>query len=130
MSLSNNQPSSEPLKPHLPEFNYDESFRLTQSPHPTFGPGNSGAGSSFLDDWRLKGETVGFTTIDAEKMEPRRVTTLPLIHGPADSSLTQIYLFDIARHMYRLLIGGVTPRPIAFVSSVSPNGVRNLAPFR
>ncbi|HEY7390099.1 MAG TPA: flavin reductase family protein [Bryobacteraceae bacterium] len=30
---------------------------------------------------------------------------------------------------YKLLIGSVVPRPIAFVSTVSPNGVRNLAPF-
>lgn len=30
---------------------------------------------------------------------------------------------------YKLLIGCVTPRPIAFVSSVSPDGRPNLAPF-
>jgi flavin reductase (DIM6/NTAB) family NADH-FMN oxidoreductase RutF len=28
-----------------------------------------------------------------------------------------------------LLIGSIVPRPIAFVSTVSPDGVRNLAPF-
>jgi flavin reductase (DIM6/NTAB) family NADH-FMN oxidoreductase RutF len=31
--------------------------------------------------------------------------------------------------MYRLLIGSVVPRPIAFVSTMSPAGVLNLAPF-
>jgi flavin reductase (DIM6/NTAB) family NADH-FMN oxidoreductase RutF len=31
--------------------------------------------------------------------------------------------------VYKLLIGSVVPRPIAFVSTVSPAGVRNLAPF-
>ena len=31
--------------------------------------------------------------------------------------------------MYRLLIGCVVPRPIAWVSSVDADGVRNLAPF-
>ncbi|TAK56057.1 MAG: flavin reductase family protein [Bacteroidetes bacterium] len=31
--------------------------------------------------------------------------------------------------IYKLLIGSVVPRPIAFVSSLSPDGVRNLAPF-
>ncbi|HAU66953.1 MAG: flavin reductase family protein [Arenicella sp.] len=31
--------------------------------------------------------------------------------------------------MYKLLIGGVSPRPIAWVSSVSSAGVLNLAPF-
>ena len=33
--------------------------------------------------------------------------------------------FDI----YRLLAGSITPRPIAFVSTVSADGVRNLAPY-
>lgn len=31
--------------------------------------------------------------------------------------------------MYRTLAGGVVPRPIAWVSSTSPDGVDNLAPF-
>ena len=31
--------------------------------------------------------------------------------------------------IYKLLIGSVVPRPIAFVSSVSPEGVFNAAPF-
>lgn len=30
---------------------------------------------------------------------------------------------------YKLLIGGIVPRPIAFVSTVSPDGRENLAPF-
>lgn len=30
---------------------------------------------------------------------------------------------------YKLLIGGITPRPIAWVSTVSPRGITNLAPF-
>lgn len=34
-----------------------------------------------------------------------------------------------ARDIYKLLIGTVVPRPIAFVSTVSADGVRNLAPF-
>jgi flavin reductase (DIM6/NTAB) family NADH-FMN oxidoreductase RutF len=33
--------------------------------------------------------------------------------------------FDV----YRLLVGSIVPRPIAFVSTVSPVGVLNLAPF-
>lgn len=31
--------------------------------------------------------------------------------------------------VYKLLIGSITPRPIAFVSTVSPDGVYNLSPF-
>jgi len=34
-----------------------------------------------------------------------------------------------SKDMYQLLIGLVTPRPIAWVTTVSPNGVTNLAPF-
>lgn len=32
-------------------------------------------------------------------------------------------------NVYKLMIGAIVPRPIAFVSSVSRDGVRNLAPF-
>jgi len=31
--------------------------------------------------------------------------------------------------VYKVLIGAIVPRPIAFVSSISPEGIRNLAPF-
>ncbi len=34
-----------------------------------------------------------------------------------------------AQNIYKLLIGAIVPRPIAFVSTVSAAGVRNLAPF-
>lgn len=33
------------------------------------------------------------------------------------------------RDIYKLLIGSIVPRPIAFVSTVSADGIRNLAPF-
>lgn len=33
------------------------------------------------------------------------------------------------RDVYKILIGSIVPRPIAFVSTVSPEGVFNLAPF-
>ena len=34
-----------------------------------------------------------------------------------------------AESIYKLMIGAIVPRPIAFVSTVDPQGVRNLAPF-
>ena len=41
--------------------------------------------------------------------------------------------FDPAEHLpgniYKLMIGAIVPRPIAWVSSIDRNGVRNLAPF-
>ena len=30
---------------------------------------------------------------------------------------------------YKLLIGSIVPRPIGFISTISPNGIYNLAPF-
>lgn len=33
------------------------------------------------------------------------------------------------RDVYKLMVGAIVPRPIAFVSTVSPEGVLNLAPF-
>jgi flavin reductase (DIM6/NTAB) family NADH-FMN oxidoreductase RutF len=36
---------------------------------------------------------------------------------------------DSAANLYKLMIGMVVPRPIAFVSSVDEHGTRNLAPF-
>lgn len=42
-------------------------------------------------------------------------------------------IIDPKRHthkeVYKLLIGSIVPRPIALVSSLSPDGVPNLAPF-
>jgi len=34
-----------------------------------------------------------------------------------------------SNNVYKLLIGAIVPRPIAFVSTVSPEGILNLAPF-
>ncbi|HXF26702.1 MAG TPA: flavin reductase, partial [Bryobacteraceae bacterium] len=33
------------------------------------------------------------------------------------------------RNVYKLMVGAIVPRPIAFVSTLSADGVRNLAPF-
>jgi flavin reductase (DIM6/NTAB) family NADH-FMN oxidoreductase RutF len=33
------------------------------------------------------------------------------------------------RNIYKLMVGAIIPRPIAFVSTLSADGVRNLAPF-
>jgi flavin reductase (DIM6/NTAB) family NADH-FMN oxidoreductase RutF len=34
-----------------------------------------------------------------------------------------------ASDIYKLMVGAIVPRPIAFVSTISPDGLRNLAPF-
>src|SRR3954470_2509420 len=38
-------------------------------------------------------------------------------------------LTENPQNVYKLMIGAIIPRPIAFVSSMSVDGVRNLAPF-
>jgi flavin reductase (DIM6/NTAB) family NADH-FMN oxidoreductase RutF len=44
-----------------------------------------------------------------------------------------MYRYDPAEHaakdIYKLMIGAIVPRPIAFVSSEDDKGIRNLAPF-
>ena len=34
-----------------------------------------------------------------------------------------------AQNVYKLMVGVIVPRPIAFVSTISADGIRNLAPF-
>ena len=43
-----------------------------------------------------------------------------MIIDPASAAPTEVY---------KVMIGAIVPRPIAFVSTVSPEGIRNLAPF-
>jgi flavin reductase (DIM6/NTAB) family NADH-FMN oxidoreductase RutF len=50
-----------------------------------------------------------------EELDGAEVTVDPAQEAPAN--------------VYKLLIGAVVPRPIAFVSTVSADGIRNLAPF-
>ena len=33
------------------------------------------------------------------------------------------------RNIYKLMVGVIVPRPVAFVSTISPEGIQNLAPF-
>ncbi|KZT04739.1 uncharacterized protein LAESUDRAFT_727615 [Laetiporus sulphureus 93-53] len=51
----------------------------------------------------VEGERAGWRVVDAAKEDPTK--------------------------LYRMMISGIVPRPIAFVSSVSADGVENLAPF-
>lgn len=48
-----------------------------------------------------------------------------------DRSTTDFFQFDqlTARERYKLLIGAVVPRPIAWVTTLSPDGIPNAAPY-
>ena len=38
--------------------------------------------------------------------------------------------YAMSRKLYGIFVSGLVPRPVAFVSSISEDGVENLAPFR
>lgn len=59
---------------------------------------------AFIDGATLEGSQENFHHIDPEEVEDKP-------------------------QIYKLMIGGITPRPIAFCSTISPSGVKNLAPF-
>jgi flavin reductase (DIM6/NTAB) family NADH-FMN oxidoreductase RutF len=51
------------------------------------------------------------------------------IASPVDRMISLDLTTMASTPAYKLLIGAIVPRPIAFVSTVSPEGVGNLAPF-
>jgi flavin reductase (DIM6/NTAB) family NADH-FMN oxidoreductase RutF len=59
---------------------------------------------AFVDGATLKGSQENFRHIDPDEVEDKP-------------------------QIYKLMIGGITPRPIAFCSTISPTGVKGLAPF-
>ncbi|EIN11791.1 flavo protein oxygenase [Punctularia strigosozonata HHB-11173 SS5] len=87
-----------------PKFNEGPAFRFTRPPHPDWKPGDGLPGTSKLaSEWKAD-EAAGWKTWQLDSTSPRDI--------------------------YRLLTSAVVPRPIAFVSTISSNGVPNLAPFR
>ena len=63
--------------------------------------------------------------MEGSRYRNRRSKVLPV------GRLTVISTDDSAcRKLYLLMISGIIPRPIAFVSSMSGDGKHNLAPFR
>ncbi|KAJ8072813.1 hypothetical protein PM082_016372 [Marasmius tenuissimus] len=91
------------LEPHLPPFNNDAAFVRTQPPNPEYKFGDRLSATEEGRRW-LEGEKMGWKTFDTSK--------------------------ESAKDLYPLLLSGVYPRPVAFVSSVTEDGVENLAPFR
>ncbi|KAF8529751.1 hypothetical protein BU17DRAFT_36668 [Hysterangium stoloniferum] len=86
----------------LPSFDSTHPFEFTQSPIPTWSYGDAPSKSAVGAAW-AEGEKKGWTIIDTETEDKRK--------------------------LYALMISGIIPRPIAFVSTISDDGVPNLAPF-
>ncbi|CAE6510611.1 unnamed protein product [Rhizoctonia solani] len=88
-----------------PDFDPEPAFQYTLPPNKEWKVGQpfDGSGPSALAAEWAKGYEGGWQTFETGKEKP------------AD--------------LYRLMISGVIPRPIAFVSSLSASGTPNLAPF-
>ncbi|KAI0028490.1 hypothetical protein K488DRAFT_89688 [Vararia minispora EC-137] len=86
----------------LPQYIFDSHTGFTAPPSPgwTFGEKVDETGEGRA--W-LEGDKAGWKFVEPEKEAPV--------------------------NMYKLLVSGIVPRPIAFVSSESAIGVQNLAPF-
>ncbi|OCH91051.1 hypothetical protein OBBRIDRAFT_792666 [Obba rivulosa] len=85
------------------EFDHGSVWEYTEPPHPDFTYGRKVEATPDGKKWVEDGEKAGFKVVDASKEDPMK--------------------------LYQLMISGIVPRPIAFVSSVSESGVENLAPF-
>jgi len=86
----------------LPSFTPTKEFKFTTSPNPGWTYGQSIEATPEGRAW-IEGEKAGWTVIDTAKEEPGRI--------------------------YSIMLAGIVPRPVAFVSSISADGIENLAPF-
>ncbi|EPS95779.1 hypothetical protein FOMPIDRAFT_1131754 [Fomitopsis schrenkii] len=86
----------------LGPYDHAAEARFTVPPNPEWSFGQPIDTTPEGRAW-MEGAKEGWKVIDTEKEDPTA--------------------------MYKLMISGVVPRPIAFVSSVSADGVENLAPF-
>ncbi|KAG6834278.1 hypothetical protein H0H93_010723 [Arthromyces matolae] len=77
-------------------------FKITDAPNPSFTFGQKLDATAQGREW-LEGEKEGWKTVDPATEEPVK--------------------------LYGLLLSGIVPRPIAFVSTVSEDGVANIGPF-
>ncbi|EKM60446.1 uncharacterized protein PHACADRAFT_133001 [Phanerochaete carnosa HHB-10118-sp] len=85
----------------LPPYPVEHASRYYERRNPQFTYGTPVDATPAGKTW-VEGEKGGWTVVDTATEDPR---------------------------WYRLMISGIVPRPIAFVSTVSDSGVENLAPF-
>ncbi|PCH35525.1 hypothetical protein WOLCODRAFT_80804 [Wolfiporia cocos MD-104 SS10] len=86
----------------LAPFDHSSEFKFTEVPNPTWSYGQRLDATAEGRQW-LEGEKEGWKVVETSKEDPNK--------------------------LYRLMVSGIVPRPIAFVSSISADGVANLAPF-
>lgn len=86
----------------LPPYPAEHSSQYFERPNPQFTYGTPVDATPQGKAW-VEGEKEGWTVVDTATEDPGK--------------------------LYRLMISGIIPRPVAFVSSISESGVENLAPF-
>ncbi|THH11519.1 hypothetical protein EW146_g8011 [Bondarzewia mesenterica] len=86
----------------LPHFDEQATFKHTAPPNSAWTYGQRVDATVEGKEW-LSGERDGWKVVDAGSENPMK--------------------------LYALMISGIVPRPIAFVSTVSATGIENLAPF-
>ncbi|PCH37513.1 hypothetical protein WOLCODRAFT_128503 [Wolfiporia cocos MD-104 SS10] len=86
----------------LPPFNSTAQFRQTLPPNPQWTFGQPVDATPAGKAW-VAGEEAGWDVVDADTEDKMK--------------------------LYALMLSGIAPRPVAFVSTVSETGVENLAPF-
>ncbi|KAI0827582.1 hypothetical protein BC628DRAFT_1367476 [Trametes gibbosa] len=94
--------SSNAAAPALLAFDNTTRPKYTESPNPKFVYGQKVDETSGGKEW-VESAKNGWKTVDASTEDPGK--------------------------LYALMISGIVPRPIAFVSSVSEDGTENIAPF-
>lgn len=86
----------------LPPFNHNRKWAVTEPPDLNFQWGQKVDATDEGRAW-LRGLESGFETVDTAKTETAA--------------------------LYKILVSGIIPRPIGFVSSISDDGIENLALF-
>ncbi|KAG2122507.1 hypothetical protein BD769DRAFT_1777144 [Suillus cothurnatus] len=87
----------------VPAFNSTTHSTFTQSPNPSWTYGEKVNTTPVGKDW-LAGESAGWKVYNTAELDEANT--------------------------HKLLSSGIVPRPIAFVSTISEEGIENLAPFR
>ncbi|KAG6896301.1 hypothetical protein C0992_009254 [Termitomyces sp. T32_za158] len=89
-------------------------FKITDAPNPSWTYGEKVGATPQGREW-LEGEKAGWKTVDPTTEDPR---------GGSEG-----FMITFGSKLYGLLLSGIAPRPVAFVSTISEDGITNLAPF-
>ena len=110
--------SSSNLPPFIPN---TTGFTYTEPPQPEWTYRQGIEATADGRAW-AEGEKAGWKTIDTATEDPRFLSTSYLI--------SKNFWWLKYSKLYATFISGIVPRPVAFVSTISEDGIENIAPFR